>query len=329
MDTIELLPAISEIQNLPKKVTSTSSRNTVDIRSINAKDISEEMMLELCEVVEDMWAWAWIKEFVKCNDCNKILSKSDIFHNIPESIYKKTVQKIMNITWQKNIICPCCSGSTTFMYRPKDYIDIMRDKYRNSIDAFLTIVRNTEWEIVWFSEWYVDTIDNLFSRRDLWDHYDKSWLPNIKKSIEEIIWYNPPFVFLISAIGLLESYVNPYTLINMLHTFTKDIPDKYNFTPWIMELEKWHILYVVSETLGAQKSWISYQRNWDASTNAYASDLLIFQNPIWAWKERFWWWMLRFLRNKKNQKPAIVTNKNSLVENDEIELKYIWIFTYL
>lgn len=293
------------------------SKNLVEIKSINAKNLDSDTLLELAEVVEDMWAWAWIKEFVQCSDCDRIFSKKDIYENIPEWIYKKTVAKIMNITWQKNIACPCCGNATQFMYNPTKYVDIMRDKYKNSIDAFLTIVRNQEWEIVWFSEGYVDTVEHLFSRRDLWDHYGNIDLSLVKESIEDILWYNPPFVFLISAIWLLESYVNPYTLISMLNTFTKDIPDKYNCTPWLMELEKWHILYAVSETLGATKSWISYTRNSEIVQNRYSSDLLVFKNPIWSWKENFWWWMLRFLRKKKN-------NQQILAKDSNIDTVSIW-----
>lgn len=306
-------------KELPVK-TEAPSKNAVEIKSINAKDIDPYTLLELAEVVEDMWAWAWIKEFVQCTQCDKIFSKKDIYGDIPEWIYKKTVANIMRIMWQKNIPCPCCANETQFMYEPKKYIDIMCDKYKNSIDAFLTIVRNQEGEIVWFSEGYVDTVDQLFSRRDLWDHYGDIDISLVKESIEDILWYNPPFVFLISAIWLLESYVNPYTLISMLNIFTKDIPDKYDYTPWLMELEKWHILYAVSETLWAKKSWISYTRDSDIIKNWYSSDLLVFKNPIWSWKENFWWWMLRFLRKRKNIKPESQVNHTQDTRIAEAEL---------
>lgn len=318
MDTIDLLPEIS-IMALPSNINKKAESWKYEIINLNTKQIDDPILFELCEVIEDMWAWAWIKEFVKCNSCNEIFSKQDIFSHLPDELYKMTVAKIMNVTWNRQIKCPCCFWDTEFMYNPIEYIDILREKYRKSVDSFLTIVRNDSWEIVWFTEWYIDTLDTLISRRDLGDHYWNIPLLDIKKSIENIIWYNPPFIFLISAIGLLENYVNPYTLISMLNEFAKSIPDKYNFTPWLMELEKWHILYVVSEVFWWHKSWISYSRNF-STNNSYASDLLVFSNPVWVWKKSFWWWILNFLRTKRRAKWLLALNTPSVVSPKELEL---------
>lgn len=272
-------------------------KNTCTIRSIDPKLLTQSQYKRLNEVTQDMWAEG-IWEFVQCNCCQKMMSKQDIFWHLKKEIYDETVESIMNLLGIDKIPCIDCQWDTKFIYG-KEHVNNIKERLMESQDSFLVVCENQKWEIVWYEEWYIDTIENIF-QRELAYHYSEIGIEEIKKRIDTILGYTPETMLVLSSIGLLQKYVSFFTLFEILKNFALTIPEKYNSVPGITELDKNNNLNMVSEVIGSISLWIHDDpilKNKITNTgNWYQSNLTLVPEAWERYKHYLSWWAKNFLK---------------------------------
>ncbi len=223
------------------------------IRSVNPRDLSENQFLRLNEVSQDMWAES-LWELVQCKCCGKMMSKQDIFWHLAKEVYDETVQKIMELLWITQISCVECGSETRFVYW-EEHLGVIKDRLLWCKKPFLVIAENQQWEIVWYEEWYIDTLDNIF-RREFIYHYGDIWFMEIKRRVWNVLlWEVPNEMLVLSSIWLLSKYINFFTLFEILKTFANTISDWYIDTPWITEVDKKNNLNKISQAIWSISLW--------------------------------------------------------------------------
>lgn len=256
-------------------------KTNVSVRVVNPKELSSADFERLNEVSQDMWAQS-IWELVQCKSCQKMMSKQDIFWHLEKEIYDETVKKILQILEISEISCIECSGKTRFIY-PDEHVENIKERLLQSEESFLVVCENSTWEIVWYEEWYIDTFDTIF-RRELAYHYEKIWKEDIKTKIQDILWYCPEEMFILSSIGFLNQYVNFITLFEIFKHFAINIPDSYLYTLWITEVDKRNSLDMVTNVMWGISLWFQEEERYKKQIinigNGYQSNLKIIPN-LW------------------------------------------------
>jgi hypothetical protein len=277
-------------------------KDILQIESVNPKLLTHDDYTRLHELIQDIWAYG-IGEFVQCISCNSILSKQDIFGYLPREQYQKVVAQLMRDTQLHDITCPKCGGETTLIYGNK-LIESLRQKYQKSVATFLSLAKNENQTIVWLAEGYIDKTDTiLLNRDDLWNHYHKVGIPEIKQRINTVLWEVPDEMLLISTVGMLEQYRSPFWLLLLLDNFFQSIPEIYLDTPGIMEVETSNIIYQIVMSLGWKTLGIEddpiLRSQLTGSYEWYDSRLVVFHDPVRIWKRNFAGGPMQFLRRNR------------------------------
>lgn len=253
------------------------------IKSVDVNEISHSELFEMGKIQKDMWAYG-LWEYVKCNCCNKIHSKNDIFWHLSSEIRRESVTKLEEIYLWDSINCKKCNWTNIdFIYDVNQNIQTFQDRYKEQ--AFLVLSYDEVWTIVWFCDWYISDFETIF-HNDLFLHYQKfNWFEienNIKeilrlKSLEKMLYF--------SSLWTYENYISYSYIYELLRSFFKSIPLKQQI-PWITELDKNNSLYKIYQMM-----W-SISLNLDKSKvinigNNYDSDICIFPNPIYDFKSKY------------------------------------------
>jgi hypothetical protein len=202
-----------------------------------------------------MWAYG-IWEYVKCNSCNKIHSKEDVFWHLSKDIYLESVTKIEKIIGQ-NILCNECGSDTTFIYDVDKYMEEIRKRYNESDESFLTVFRDENWEIRWFEDGYMDSFENIFER-EFKTYYIKLYY-EIYEIIESIINIPmPKKILLCCSVWMEQKFASFFTLYNIMQNFFSWINNRFKGEQklWLCEAVVWwlpHSLYHVAWT---KRLWI-------------------------------------------------------------------------
>lgn len=272
-------------------------KNSCTVRPVNPRDLTQWDFERLNEVTQDMWAHS-IWEFVQCKCCNKMISKQDIFWHLEKEVYDETVKKIMWILSISEIPCISCWGETKFIY-PEEHVENIKERLLESEDSLLVICENTEGEIVGYEEWYLDSLENIF-RRELAYHYEVIWIDEIRTRIENILWYNPEKMFVLSSIGILQKYSNFFTLFEILKCFAINMPDKYIGLPAISELDLNNNLDFLSKYIWPVSLWFyedeELRKKIVNTGNNYQSNLVIFPNVVDKYKYYLSNWVKAFMK---------------------------------
>jgi hypothetical protein len=275
------------------------------IESINPKTISEKDLEKIAEIEQDTWAYS-IWEYVKCNKCVKIFSKNDIFWDLPKEIYNKTVLKIEEYFQIEYIKCPCCNKQTQHIYWKEYILDIV-DRYKNTVNSFLTLYRSWDWEIRGFFDWYIDDFDSLYEREFalIKDNISK------EKLILEIvkkIWYSPDLFLVCSALWMEQWYHS----FNILYQIIKWFFDKLNISEfselvWIAEVIIWSNTHWIYHSVWATKLWLSLK--WSLlKHNSYETDIFVHNNIVSDYVTSMSWNVKEFLKLKWNSfKEVLLT----------------------
>lgn len=234
-------------------------KKNIRVQSLNPRELSQWDFERLNEVTQDMWADG-IWEFVQCKSCHTMMSKKDIFWHLEKEIYDETVQKIMWILSIESISCISCNGETKFVYG-YEHVKNIRQRLLESEESFLVICENDCWEIVGYEEGYFDSLENIFSR-ELAYHYEKIWLPEIQKRVQNILWYTPEKMFVMSSIWFLEKYINFFTLFDVLKYFAQTLPEKYLSTPAITEVDEKNSLHMITNVMWWISLWFQETPDW-------------------------------------------------------------------
>lgn len=276
-------------------------KKSCNIKTINPKDLTQEHFIRLNEVTQDMWANG-IWEFVQCENCNKMMSKQDIFWHLEKEIYYETTSKIIKILWIKEINCVNCSWKTNFVYWDNN-IDNIKSRLLQSKDSFIVLCENDAWEIIWYMDWYVESPEVIF-KRELYSHYSEVWFEEINKRVIKILWHNPNEMISFSSMWLLPNYSNFFTIFAIYKAFSEVVPMDYLLTPWITELDKNNNLYFIYKNMLGKsldiKSCGNLKKKIKNTWENYDSDIVVFNHPSKNFKEKFSLWIREFLRSVKN-----------------------------
>lgn len=111
------------------------------VERIETDKISKNQLFEMWKIQKDMWAF-WLWEYVKCNCCNEIHSKNDIFWHLSSEIRRESVTKLEEIYLWDSIICKNCdSTNTKFLYDIDSNINSFIDRYKKNLSLFCHIIK--------------------------------------------------------------------------------------------------------------------------------------------------------------------------------------------
>jgi hypothetical protein len=213
-------------------------------KSVNPNSLGVNEIKQIAEVEKDMWAY-WIGEYVKCNCCNKVHSKNDIFWHLAADIRKKSVTDLESIFLWDSINCKRCnSNDTDFLFDTDKNIEEIKKRYFESIDSFLALtIKEETWDIVWFMDWYIDNLKNIYDR-ELEYYYNI----NVYKLLEKYVssknwWLVPSEILTFSSMWLLEENTSFYKVFELIKEFFSWIDSKYDNVFWITEVSKWTNLH--------------------------------------------------------------------------------------
>lgn len=260
---------------------------------VNPKNISEIDLIKITEIEQDMWARNdGIGEYVKCSSCNNIDSKEDIYWKLSNDIKILTVWKIENILEKNRIECSECGSDSKPIYQRDEYMEEIRNRYNNS-DSYISIFRDSWWEIRWFADWYIDSFDTIYTRE--FEHYYKEiWIDWIKKSIESIINTNTPKELLVwTAVWIEEKYKNFNILYLLIKNFFDGIGAYREGIMWIAESRIWTNTHWIYHSMWAKRLNLS---NYTNNNSNFNSDIFIHPWAVIDYKKEFWVTLKQFLR---------------------------------
>lgn len=251
-------------------------KNTTFIEKVDTKNIPDSTLFEMSKVQKDMWAY-WLWEYVRCNYCNKINSKNDIFWYLSSEIRLESVSKLEEIFLWDSIKCKNCeSGDTEFIYDIDKNIQTFLERYKN--ESFLVLSYNVKGDIIWFCDWFIWYFEEIYNK-ELLSHYWNIDPIFLKKIVEEklsITSLNKMLDF--SSMWTYQKYISYNFIYNLLREFFRSIYVDW-LIPWITELDKKNSLYKIYKMMWSISLWLDKKYLSNISDN-YDSDICVFPNPI-------------------------------------------------
>lgn len=280
------------------------TNNNFIIESIDPKTISENDLEKIAEIEQDMWAREdWIGEYIKCTCCNKIHSKEDVYLHITNDLKIQTVAKIEEALQIIKIPCISCHSKTEYIYDRNEYIEEIRDRYSNSVESFLTVLRDKNWEIRGFEDWYIDRFDRIY-KNEFSLYYNNIWTTLIKKKVEEIIKMDlPNDILMCSSVWMEQKYANFYNLYNIMkHFFWNIYNKKWKDLLWLYEAVVWWVPYSIYHIAWVERLWIPesdlYSKVENISSN-YKSDIFVHSNVAWSFSNALKPEVKEFIRSNR------------------------------
>ncbi len=248
-------------------------------QSENPKCISEDDLLKIYEIEQDMWA-EWIWEYLKCNTCWEIYSKKDIYGNLKADLYIETVSELEKQTLFNEFECKCCWNETIHIWW-KEYLNWIKDRY-NDNEVFLTTIRNNVWEIVGFTDAYINDIDTIYFR-EFERYYYTLWLDEIKNKIWLILnWEVPNKILMHSTTWIENKYANLAMFLRILCEFYRYLQSQwYNEILWIYEACIWSTAHSLYHVAGAKRIWLTINNvKLENTYKGSVSDIFVHENIV-------------------------------------------------
>ncbi|MDD3793835.1 MAG: hypothetical protein PHI37_03420 [Candidatus Gracilibacteria bacterium] len=250
--------------------------NDVFIKNVESKDLGESELLAISQVQKDMWAYS-LGEYVRCNCCNHIHSKNDIFGHLSSEIRLQSVTSLEEIFLGDSIKCmKCDSGNTEFIYDIDKSISYFREKYKQ--EAFLVLGYDYNGDIIGFMDGYFAHLIDIYNL-EISFHY-----PNLSVDVLEEIIKNKLNISVLgkmlslSSIGTYETYISYPFIYELIRKFFKLVSDKKGI-PGIIELDKKNSIYLIYKIMGSLSLGIDSSLVENVNED-YQSDLCIFTDPI-------------------------------------------------
>ena len=231
--------------------------NDFIIESIDPKTIINKDLEKIAEIEQDMWAREdSIWEYVKCTSCNHIDSKEDIFWSLSKDLKILTVWKIEEILELDHINCSKCGNHSETIYDRNKYIEEIRERYKIK-KSVLSIIRDWDWEIRWFFDWYKSNFFDIFVNEFLKYYWDLS-LNEIFTILDNkfSIDFSDDF-FVSTALWMEEKYINFFTLYWLMKEFYWTVNKQYWDIDWFYESKLWTNTHAIYELTWAKKIWIT------------------------------------------------------------------------
>jgi len=268
------------------------------VESEDPKLMSKTDLRKIHEIEQDMWA-EWIGEYVKCNSCQKILSKKNIFWHLSKDIYMETVWQIEQILAIDSIKCSECNSLDTSHIWWEKYISEIEQRY-NDTESFITSLRDSNGEIRWFIDWYINDINTIY-KREFEYYYSDIWINKIKEKIEFIIWNEIPNKLLMnSTIWLEVKYSNLNNFLIMLNIFYISLLWKWYWNIlWIYESRIWSMAHAVFYTCWWKSIWLNdfSEININNLSDNSISDVFVHPNIVSIWSKELSISLKDFLKN--------------------------------
>lgn len=257
--------------------------------SINTNNVSAATLEKIFEIEQDMWSRG-IWEYVKCNDCGKNFSKSEIYNDtyikrgISKSLLTQTVMQIEEYLGELPV-SPCCKTDTEHIYNRVEYMWEIEKRY-SSDESFLTIARNREEEIVWFIDWYIATLEEIFTNEFRF-HFSHDLLELICQQYEV---YRETKMLTVSSIGTDDQNKSLLVTLSLLKYFFENLDEKYDDISGIVESIIWSSTYCIFSLMRAKKLWLQrkteYFRDGKINEN-FKTDILFQPSVVWQYKRKF------------------------------------------
>lgn len=251
----------------------------LEISFLEAKNLTPEQLKSVAEVEKDMWAFG-IWEYVYCKDCQSIFWKNDIFGNLPEEIRRKSVIFLEEHYLWDSICCKKCkSTNTVFIYGVDRIIEVQKDKYFNSEDSFISLLNSSDWEIVWYCDWYVTDPEKIYNLELEW-HYREIGFKAIMDEIKKKIWdISKDRYFTIGWAWTSEEHKSIVNYLRLIQNFTANTPKKYWDTPAFVELETWSVVCAILNLIWFEKldlpTELVINKSKDYNSNLYFIDEMV------------------------------------------------------
>lgn len=274
-----------------------------NIEFLDPRFLWKNDLKKIAEIEKDMWARS-IWEYVKCDFCDKVFSKKDIFWHLSSDIYFKTVSEIEKIMWW-NIECLQCWSSTSFIYDEEEYFDKTTERYQKG-ESFMTLFRDQEWIIRWFLDAYIGDIDVVYDR-ELESYYWKIWKWEIVSKIMECLsWNIPERLLAFASMWMEERYQNFLIVLKMLKKFYFSM-EPWLGELWITELKIWSYLHFLYSHIWAIGLWFANNPLLENRHESVWSDLFIHPNVISDYQRELNMPVKQFLVKNKNVIRGIVS----------------------
>ena len=207
-------------------------KENLTVSALDTYSLSESQIRQISEVEKDMWAF-WIGEYVKCNCCWKIHSKKDIFWHLSAEIRRESVVRLEELHISDSISCKQCeSTNTEFIYDVAENMKAIVDRYRNSVASYLSVLHDSNWDIVGFWDLYIDSFEWIYSRE--FNSYYGNWIYN--QLSEFLDWYSMILYF--SSIWTINKYISLREYFSIMNNLLFSVSDEFSSLPWITELEE-------------------------------------------------------------------------------------------
>lgn len=273
--------------------------NEIFVESVDTSKLWENDIIQIAEVEKDMWAY-WIGEYVKCNNCWNSSSKNDIYWYLENELKIESVTKIENILWYDSIKCDTCNNDTEFVYDINSNIINIKERYFKS-ESYLSLARNSNWNIVWFCDGYIDSLEVIYNR--FFDYYyPKLWYDWLKSVLEKELNTNIPDEFLVwTSIWTLEKYKSFFIFYELMKSFFYSI-DKLDIL-WISDSVIWTNTQWVYTSLWAKRLWLN-----NFNIAKYDTDIFIHENAVQKYQAELNWNVKNFLKKYWKQMRWIINN---------------------
>lgn len=268
------------------------------IDSVNPKELSENELREIAEVEKDMWAYG-IGEYVKCDCCQDIYSKHDIFWHLSDEIRLKSVTKLEEIFLWDSIKCKKCNTDMDFIYDLESNIFDIKSRLHDSMDSYISLLKDEFWTINWFIDGYIDDFSWIYDR-ELKSHYWNIWKDLLIRNIERKLWEKlPEKIFSFSSMGTIEQYKSFYIIFELIKDFFANIHKENDHILWLTELDSWKSLNAIYHSMWAVKVWLENNKLITNKSSNYNSDIYIHRKVVKDYKENFSLPIKQFLRKNK------------------------------
>lgn len=263
------------------------------IESVNPKTLTKNELLQIAQVEKDMWA-SWIWEYVQCNNCWEIHSKSDIFWHLSKEIRTDAVVRLEEIFLWDSINCQeCWSRNTKFMFDVSDNVKIISARYNSSVDSFLSLMYDNAWNIIWLSDWYIDRFALIF-HRELSMYY---WQNTLQKIFENDLFNDSDNYFCWASVWIIEKnrhFINLYELIKQMFI---SINPEYDDLIWFAETaDEWFMNKLCTKLWSIKLEWLENELYLNKNDNC-ESGLYYQQWMIAKYKDSFVWNYRSFIKN--------------------------------
>lgn len=287
-------------------------KNTIEF--FENKKLPERDLINIAELEQDMWArkdGLW--EYVKCESCNTIYSKEDIYGKLPKELKKQMVWSIEKLLW-KDIICDCWNKAIP-IYWKEDYIYEIADRHYNSKNGYITILRNNNGTIWGFMDSYIDDFSEIY-RREFKQYYQWIWEKNIKDLVKNKLWKNNiENLICCNALWLEENRVSILNVIKIIKSHIGAVYHMYDKTmPWIYEVKLNTPIHALHSIWGGESIWISNNTDLYSKINNtkkwHMSDIFIHSNVIESLYDEYFQYDCRdFIKANRQLIKSIIWRK--------------------